>query len=149
MWQWQQPRNNKTLSFQGLLVIRTDLIGKLYQRRQLFTKTRQCKLYSGQREKLQRVPRPFLNGVNTLLLTEITQSATGFFRAFSEVSFSLASSIPVTCSIAKGRSSSRYRTCNQGWQPRVTRPQHVLSGHSGNELVPHTSNEQHWTHLSI
>lgn len=42
--------------------------------------------------------------------TEITQSATGFFKAFSEVSLSLASNIPVTCSIANGLSSSKYRT---------------------------------------
>ena len=52
-------------------------------------------------------PRVFITEVK---LTEITQSATGFFKAFSEVSLSLANSIPVTCSIAKGLSSSRYRT---------------------------------------
>lgn len=43
-------------------------------------------------------------------LTEITQSATGFFRALSAVSFSLDRSIAVTCSILKTFSSSKYIT---------------------------------------
>lgn len=44
------------------------------------------------------------------MLTEMTQSATGFFSALSAVSFSLVSSIPVTCSTLNTFSSSRYIT---------------------------------------
>ena len=44
-------------------------------------------------------------------LTEITQSATGFFSAFSAVSFSLVRSMALTCSILKTFSSSMYITC--------------------------------------
>lgn len=45
-----------------------------------------------------------------LKLTETTQSATGFFSAFSAVSFSLVSSMAVTCSMLKTFSSSMYIT---------------------------------------
>ncbi|TNN47271.1 hypothetical protein EYF80_042537 [Liparis tanakae] len=41
-------------------------------------------------------------------LTEMTQSATGFFSALSAVSFSLVSSMPVTCSMLNTLSSSMY-----------------------------------------
>lgn len=48
--------------------------------------------------------------INVSQLTEITQSATGFFKALSEVSLSLANNMPVICSIANSLSSSRYLT---------------------------------------
>lgn len=44
--------------------------------------------------------------------TEMTQSTTGFFRAPSDVSFSLLRSIPVICSTVNTLLSSKYRTCS-------------------------------------
>lgn len=46
-------------------------------------------------------------------LTEMTQSATGFFRALSAVSFSLVRSMAVTCSMLNTFSSSMYVTCEK------------------------------------
>lgn len=46
--------------------------------------------------------------------TEMTQSATGFLRAASAVSFSLVSSMAVTCSMLNTFSSSIYMTCGDG-----------------------------------
>jgi hypothetical protein len=45
------------------------------------------------------------------MLTEITQSFTGFFSAFSAVSFSLVRSMALICSMLKTFSSSMYITC--------------------------------------
>lgn len=48
--------------------------------------------------------------LDTFLLTDTTQSATGFFSALSAVSFSLVNSIAVTCSMLNTFSSSMYIT---------------------------------------
>lgn len=51
-------------------------------------------------------------GARLGLLTEMTQSVTGFLRLFSAVSFNLVSSMAVICSTLKRCSSSMYMTYN-------------------------------------
>lgn len=65
-------------------------------------------------QQLTNLFKRFYGFSDTLLsagmLTEMTQSATGFFSALSAVSFSLVSSMPVTCSMLNTLSSSMYIT---------------------------------------
>lgn len=74
--------------------------------------------------------------VNGWQLTEITQSATGFFRALSEVSLSLASNIPVICSTANSLSSSRYLTWKTNCNSITNYPMLSAASNNGGHFPP-------------